>query len=360
MKLRLTKKRIIILVSILLGLALLAGGTFAYIYTAKPFHTGDLTGAAEKYAAQGGTVAGREIQPLSLRESGNLVILQFNDTHFVTADGKDEKTLAAMEEELMSHSPDLVVINGDMLDGFNSKMKTDKRGALCAVADLFERHDQYWAYVPGNNDGEYLGSTEDVAAFLAQSYPHCLLSNEEDLTGATQFVIPVQDAEGQTVHALVFMDSLARDPETNYLTYSCMKKDQADWLRGQLTALKTQAPQAKASIFFHMNTPAFTQAKNEGEAYSDDYAMPDFPDSWSIRGNDIIDSAISAAGNVGLVSIGHLHPAVNWCAFYQGRYYHITRASGYQVTRRPGAVLITIHTYDGNAQRMYDFEEIEF
>ena len=355
MKKSLIKTLVIIGGSVVLALALAIGGVLAYLIKQKPYHTGDLTGSAEQFS-----ITDREIPPLPVRDSGNFVILQFTDTHLVSTKGKDLKTLAAMEEQLLRVMPDLVVITGDMLDGFNSKIVVDKRGALDAIAGIFERHDQYWACVPGNNDGEYLGSSADVAAYLGQNYPHCLISNVEAVAGAAQFVIPLIDADGETVHALLFMDSLARDPETNYLTYGCMKKDQADWLRDQLYALQEDAPLARASVFFHMNTPAFTAVKNEGEAYSEEYGMIDFPDSWSIRGNDIVDKAMATAGNVGLVSIGHLHPRTNQCAFLDGTYYHITRASGYQAVRRPGAALITIHTYDGSPRRLYDFEEIVF
>jgi len=338
-----------------MGLVLLTIGLLGIFRAAKTFHRGDLTGTAEQFS-----IVGLDVPELPVRDSGNFVILQFTDMHLTGTRGKDARTLAAIEEQLISVDPDLVVITGDMLEGFNSKLVADKRGALCAVADIFERHRRFWAWVPGNNDTEYLGSSADVAAFLGQSYPHCLIANAKDVTGATHFVIPVEDAGGEIVHALVFMDSLARDPETNYMTYECMKKNQADWLRVQLNALKTQAPLAKVSVFFHSNTPAFTRAKHEGEPYAGNYAMLDFPDSWTIRGNEIIDRAIADAGSVGLVSIGHLHPGRNWCAFLDGTYYHITRASGYQATSKPGAAVITIHTYDGSPRRLYDFEEIVF
>ena len=349
------KKLLLYLGLAMLGLALLTVGLLAIFTAAKTFHKGDLTGAAEQFS-----VVGREVTPLPVRDSGNFVILQFTDTHLISTRGKDARTLAKMEEQLLRIDPDLVVVTGDMLEGRNSKLVADKRGALCAAADIFERHGRYWAWVPGNSDTEYLGSGADAAAFLGQNYPHCLLSNAEGVAGAVQYVVPIVDAEGGTVHALVFMDSLARDPETNYMTYDCMKKSQADWLRAQLADLKEQAPLAKASVFFHANTPAFTQVKSEGEPYADGYAMPDFPDSWSIRGNEIVDRAIAAAGSVGLVSIGRLHPRANQCAYLDGTYYHITRASGYNAVRRPGAAVITIHTYDGSPRRLYDFEEVVF
>ena len=158
------KKLLIAAGGILLIIAILVCGVFAYIHAAKPFHTGDLTGAADGFS-----IIDREIPALPVRDSGNFVILQFTDTHLIATRKKDAKTLAAMEEHLVAIGPDLVVVTGDMLDGFNSAMVVDKRGALSALADIFERHGQYWAYVPGNNDGEYLGSAADVAAFLAQN-----------------------------------------------------------------------------------------------------------------------------------------------------------------------------------------------
>jgi hypothetical protein len=215
--------------------------------------------------------------------------------------------------------------------------------------------------------GEAAGHRGDVKVSLeyklSEPRVHCLLSNAAEIAGAVQYVVPIVNAEDETVHALIFMDSLGRDPETNFLTYDCMKKNQADWLRAQLQALKAEAPLAKASVFFHANTPAFSTAQKDGEPYAESetyYAMIAFPDSWAIRGNEIVDKAIAAEGNAGLVSIGHLHPAKNACAFLNGTYYHITRASGYQATSRPGAAVITIHTYDGSPRRLYDFKEIIF
>ncbi|MDR0531922.1 MAG: metallophosphoesterase [Oscillospiraceae bacterium] len=338
-----------------LALLLAFAGLFAWNYFKKPFHKGDLTGAAAADAA-----VGRAVPSMDVNGDGDFTILQINDTHLITSRGKDEKTIDAIAAQLDRLKPDLVVAAGDILDGFNSKIFVNKRAALCALADMFELRGQYWAYVPGNNDGEYLGSTADVTAFLAENYAYCILSNPPGLSGETQYAIPLREADGNVVHELIFMDSLMRDPETHYLTYDSFKQDQADWLLAQLTELKEQAPNARASVFFHMNTPAFSEAKNRGEAYAEGYAMIDFPDNWAIQGNYIVDDAMRAAGNVGLVSIGHLHPPVNWCAYLGTTYYHITRPAGYQVTKRPGGAKITIHTADGNPRRLYEFEEIVF
>jgi len=335
------KKKMIIPVSIVAALAVLLGGALLYVRSAKPFHTGDLAGTAAEFPYEG-----REILPMQIRDTGAFVILQFTDTHFTTGKGKDAKTLAAMEAAVDRVRPDLVVITGDMLEGSNSLLHYDKRGALDAAAEVFESREQPWAYVPGNNDGEYLGTSEDVAAYLARYYEYCVLSNEAGLTGATQYAVPLLYADGTVAHELLFLDSLGRDPATNYITYSAMEQDQADWLEARLLALKEQAPLARASVFFHANTPAFSDA---------------IPEVWrNMEGNAIIDQAMEAAGNVGLVSIGHIHPPVNWLAYLGRTYYQVVRPAGYFSTKTPGAAVITIYPGDGTPQRQYSFEEIVF
>ena len=342
------KKKILIPVSIVLALALLLGGAFLYVRSAKPFHTGDLTGTAAQYPYEG-----RETAPMEVRDTGAFVILQFTDTHFTTGKGKDAKTLKAIGDEVDRVRPDLVVITGDMLEGHNSLIFYDKQGATDAIAEMFEHREQPWAYVPGNNDCEYLGTSEDVAAYLAKNYEYCILSNEPGpdgvapfLTGATQYAIPLLYADGTVAHELLFMDSLGRDPDTNYLTYGYFKQDQANWLEGQLMALKEEAPLARASVFFHGNTPAFSDA---------------FEEVWrNTEGSAVVDEAMARAGNVGLVSIGHIHPPVNWLAYLGRTYYQVVRASGYSSTKTPGGVMITIYPGDGNPQRQYSFEEVVF
>ncbi|MDR2753436.1 MAG: metallophosphoesterase [Oscillospiraceae bacterium] len=348
------KKKNRIIGSIVLAAAILAGGAFAYVAIQKPFRTGELTGTPV------GTQIGRAVPPMQVDRNGDFVILQFTDTHLIDVRGKDLKTLDAIAAQVGRVGPDLVVVTGDMLDGLNTKLFADKRASLAAIASLFERRETPWAYVPGNNDGETMGTTAEVVGFLAKNYQFCVLGNKKGLTGETQYAIPLLDEDGVTVHELLFMDSLMRDPETHYVTYDCMKQDQADWLQARLLALKAAAPLARASVFFHMNTPAFTAAKNEGAPYAAGYATSDFPDEWSIDGNQAVDDAMNAAGNVGLVSIGHLHPSQNWCNFLDKTYYHIARPSGYQVAKQPGATKITIHTDEGNPRRQYDFEEILF
>lgn len=313
---------------------------------------GDITGYAKT-----ASIIDREVPDFFINENGDFNILQITDTHLISGETKkDIKTLDTIEKQITELAPNLVVVSGDMIEGNNSKKSYNKKAALQAIGNMFERLNQYWAYVPGNNDGEYLGSLEDVAAFLSQ-YSHCIVSDEENLTGATQYTVDLKNSDGTVVHSLVFMDSLARDANNEY---DYMKADQVEWLKTTLEAKKMLNSAIKVSVFFHMNTPDFAVSGKNGVEYKEGYnTIPtDFYDG--IKGNAAIDDVMKNSGIVGLVSIGHIHPKTNYCSFYNGIYYHITRATGYSAAKNPGCTAVTIHTGVSDAKIMYDFTEIVF
>lgn len=314
--------------------------------------TGDITGYA-----QNNSIIDRAVPSFTVDENGDFTVLQFSDTHLISGNTKkDIKTLDAVKAQINAVKPDLVVISGDMVEGNNKNEKYNKKTALEAVGMLFEDLNQYWAYVPGNNDGEKDGSSADVAAFLSQ-YAHCIISNREDLTGATQYAVDIKNTDGQLLHSLIFMDSLARDAESHY---DYMKVDQVQWAEDVLAEKKSENPQVKCSFFFHMNTPNFAVSGKKGEAYSANYSPVPKNFYEGIDGNAAFDAVVKNAECVGLVSIGHIHPKTNYCSFLNGTYYHIVRAAGYRVAKNPGCVQITIHTAAKDTKDMYTFAEIVF
>lgn len=314
--------------------------------------TGDITGYA-----QNNSIIGRAVPSFTVDENGDFTVLQFSDTHLISGNTKkDIKTLDAVKAKINAVKPDLVVISGDMVEGNNKNEKYNKKTALEAVGMLFEDLNQYWAYVPGNNDGEKNGSSTDVAAFLSQ-YAHCIISNREDLTGATQYAVDIKNTDGQLLHSLIFMDSLARDAKSHY---DYMKADQVQWAEDVLAEKKSETPQVKCSFFFHMNTPNFAVSGKKGEAYSANYSPVPKNFYEGIDGNAAFDAIVKNAECVGLVSIGHIHPKTNYCSFLNGTYYHIVRAAGYRVAKNPGCVQITIHTAAKDTKDMYTFAEIVF
>lgn len=176
-------------------------------------------GSIENYGNYDEQVINRNVPSFTLGEYGDFSILQFSDTHFISGTTKkDVKTLTAVREAVARYKPELVVITGDMVEGENRDAKYNKKNAIQTIATLFEELKQYWAYVPGNNDGEVFGTARDVATLLSE-YEHCILSNVPELTGATQYAVDLYAQNGENkrlVHSLLFLDSLARDENNEY------------------------------------------------------------------------------------------------------------------------------------------------
>lgn len=306
---------------------------------------GDISGYAQTHETE------KELVDLKADENGNFTVLQFTDTHFTTGISfADTLVLTKMKDQIKKYKPDLVVITGDMINDGDSGM-FNKAYVLRTVSGFFEDLGQYWAYVPGNNDGQNYGSTDDVAAYLSQ-YEHCLISDEEDVSGAAQFSVDVLDGE-QMTHSLVFLDTMDYDSEDSEHIYGYVHEDQVLWCKDEIADKKAENPDVTVSVFMHENTPAFQKAARNGKAYKAGYAtIAKSAEQLDIPKNQPLDDVFDESGCVGLVAIGHVHPATAMCSFYNGTYYHIATKTSVSST------LITIHTRENSVRDMYDFKTV--
>ncbi len=321
--------------------SLLGGGELKAEFDKK----GTILGYAEAAQVQ------KELVDFSVGSDGDFTVLQFSDTHFRSmANFSDLYLLNKMKEQIKKENPDLVVVTGDMINDGNSGM-FNKAYVLRTVAEMFEAENQYWAYVPGNNDGLNYGSSEDVTAYLLQ-YEHCLVSDERDISGGAQYSIDIYDDDMLT-HSLVFLDTMDYDNEDDYYKYGYVHEDQVQWCKREINSKKRENPEVNVSVFMHENTPAFQKAAEKGSAYKAMYAtIMKMAGNMDIPKNQPLDDAFSESGCVGLVSIGHVHPATAQCSFYNNTYYSIAP----QTTL--ASVKITIHTSEDNFRDMYDFESL--
>lgn len=341
------KKKIIKIIAIILAVLLVVAGSFCG-YLIYRFNC-DKSNAANSYEA----VYTAEQVKLSADDNGIFKILKINDTHFF--DGlceNDKHTLDDLEIILDKNKCDLIVINGDLVDGFNLKPTYDKFGAIDLIATLIEKYDTPWTFAPGNNDFEIDGSNEDIIAFMMQ-YEHFIYGNAKDINGSMQFVIDVYHND-ELVHSVAVMDSGARKPKA-IGPYQPIAENQAKWLNDEVNTRKV-----KTSVFFHMPTNAFQTAYDSGEAY-DGFDMYNTYPYDEIKNDDVFDNVIKDNKYITLLSCAHQH-SNNMCSFYNGRYYQLSSVSGYSAGRNdfivPSCTLTIINTLDNNPQTMYSFEQI--
>ena len=290
---------------------------------------------------------------LDIAPDGLFKVMKINDTHFF--DGiceKDVQTLSDLKSVLDRTPCDLIIVNGDLIEGFNLKTTYDKYQAIELFAQLIESYHIPWTFAPGNNDGEIDGSNEDVIAFLMQ-YDHFICGNDTYIDGSMQFFIDLK-ADGRLVHSIAVMDSGARKPKA-IGSYDYIKESQINRL---LDGIGER--QVKTSVFFHMPTPAFQSAYDNGEAYGG-FAMYNTYPYDDIERNKLFDDMTEDNEYISLISCAHQH-SNDMCSFYNGRYYQLSSVSGYSAGRNdfivPSCTLTTIDTNEKDVKAMYTFEQI--
>lgn len=306
---------------------------------------GDISGYAETVTFD------RELPDFYADKNGDFTVLQFTDTHFTTMTSLNDRfLLQKMKSQTEKYDPDLVVVTGDMIDDGNDG-KFNKAYVLRTVAEAFEEMDQYWAYVPGNNDGINYGTSEDVVAYLSQ-YEHCLVSDVPEISGGCQYSLDIYD-DSELIHSMLFIDTMDYDNDDPDHTYGYVHADQVQWCEDEIDSKKAENDNVTVSVFLHENTPDFFRAAEKGEKYK--WYYPEVTsqlEKYNIPKNQPLDDVFRNSGCVGLLSMGHKHPAAAECSFYNGIYYHVTPQTVLAST------LITIHTDEDNVREMYDFESV--
>ena len=290
---------------------------------------------------------------LETDEEGEFRVLKINDTHFINGEiESDRRTLEGIKRVLDSTLVDLIVMAGDLVEGFNLNVKYDKEKAIRKFSELMENYDIPWTFIPGNNDGEVDGSTREVISLML-SYEHFITGNVKDVYGDTQFYVDIMH-EGQRVHLLAFLDTGARKPQISG-SYDHLRQSQIANLKSEISTRGV-----KTSLFIHMPSPAFGDAYENGIDYEN---MPKRLSSSykSIPKNALFDKELEGEKLLTLISNGHQH-GNDLCSHYNGRYYQLSSPSGYTAWMpkevSPSVTLTTIDTQESNPQLAYHFEKI--
>lgn len=300
-------------------------------------------------------VLNRELPTLATDANGDFTILQVTDLHLHGNGGKkDKKTLDGVAKLIDGNDFDLVVITGDMVDGYNNDHKYSKEEALKSIAELMEEKEQYWAYTLGNNDGEVCGSNSDIFAYLA-SYEHCLIS-DVGVGGVGNYTINIANGD-KIVHTLIFVDSRMRGDDGKMLV---IDKSQIDWYNTVATEAKSKG--IFTSMFMHVPFLEFAEAYQHGEIIEGYNNRTNTLDINVNPASSQMYDAIISAGNNGLIGTGHTHGS-DYIRFYEDEYLLQVRAAGYsewndKIDR--GGAKIVIHTSATSKRQLYTFNNLNF
>ncbi len=298
----------------------------------------------------------KSLPDIEANENGKVDILMLTDLHILSGNTtKDKKTIAGVTKLIDNNNFDLVVLTGDVFEGYNKKSSFDKPNAVKVIAEMFEDKNQYWAFTSGNNDGEYCGSTLDIMTALS-SYPHALVA-DSNVGGVGNYTIDIIHNKN-IAHTLIFMDSRMRDENNDFISIS---KEQREWYSN----IATNASQNNifTSLFMHIPFIEFLEAYKNGSNFSDYNCHSTAKTINTAKDNSLLlNENIIPLANTKLIATGHTH-GEDYAKLYKDICFLQVRAAGYNAWNDNlpnGGAVITIDINGKDTSSLYSIKNINF
>ncbi len=202
---------------------------------------------------------------LKFNGDGKFTILNISDIQ----DGYPINPLTKdyIEKTLDNVKPDLVILTGDNISGYDVPEKENAEKAIREFMDIFQARNIKVAAVFGNHDDEGTESTKEHQLSVYQSYD-CYVGESgfcyKDRVGTYNLPIMKSDGSGYGFN-LWLTDSGTYNTENDYGGYACVYKEQIEWYKetsAMLTAENGGKPVPSIN-FQHIIVPEIYDALKE-------------------------------------------------------------------------------------------------
>lgn len=179
-----------------------------------------------------------EDDTLKFNKDGKFTILNISDIQ----DGYplNELTRDYIIKTIDMVMPDLIVLTGDNISGYDVPEEEDAENAIREFMDIFEEKGIRVAAVFGNHDDEETKSTKEHQLSIYESYD-CYVGKAgfciEDRVGTYNLPIMKSDGSGYGFN-LWLTDSGTYNTENDYGGYAAVYKEQIDWYKKTAAKLK--------------------------------------------------------------------------------------------------------------------------
>lgn len=177
---------------------------------------------------------------LQFNENGKFTILNISDIQ----DGYPINSLTKdyIEKTVDKVNPDLIVLTGDNISGYDVHEKEDAEKAIREFMDIFEAREIPVAAVFGNHDDEETKLTKEEQLEVYESYD-CYVGEKgfciKDRVGTYNLPIMKNDGSGYGFN-LWLTDSGTYNTENDYGGYACVYKEQIEWYKETAEKLKEE------------------------------------------------------------------------------------------------------------------------
>lgn len=225
----------------------------------------------------------------------------------------NEKTYQFIKDMTVAKSPDLVIINGDLVmhDSFSSSTSYFVR-----YAEIFEELKTPWSFTFGNHDLDGRYTVWDVEAedesgqcskqtlldYFDENYSYCLAYSHPECEGEGNHTINIRKPNGALIYSLFLFDC---EYNQRTFTYNSVPTiEQVDWYRNTIQSISNSEygvdsdQVIKSMIFNHVGVPEFYNAWqlawNNGNPTSDYFYGHLLEGDYSTKNNENEDYQIFA------------------------------------------------------------------
>lgn len=177
---------------------------------------------------------------LRFNKDGKFTILNISDIQ----DGYPLNPLTKdyIEKTVEKVKPDLIVLTGDNISGYDIPEEDDAEKAIREFMDVFQERNIKVAAVFGNHDNEETKSTKEHQMSVYESYD-CYVGERgfciEDRVGTYNLPIIKSNGNGYGFN-LWLTDSGTYNTENDYGGYACVYKEQIEWYKETAENLKKE------------------------------------------------------------------------------------------------------------------------
>lgn len=268
-------------------------------------------------------------------------ILLLSDLQLEANPFVDTATLSMIDDLVKRTDPDLILTDGD-----NTYMPL--QAVMAGV--LVRRLDRYgipWDVTLGNHDAQFLADRNWHANLYASGTHSLFQAGPSNIHGVGNHALRVTDPAGNTLVALVLMDSNAQRLYADGMAYDAIYPDQIRWYEWLMAGLARDGRRTPSLLFFHIPLPEYQKLSDEwaaGRLPADSFIGENRETVCAAPVNSGLFAAVKASGSTTHIFTGHDH--INCLsATYEGvrlTYGLKTGADSYSDPDLQGGTLITI------------------
>ena len=246
---------------------------------------------------------------LRFNENNEFTILQLTDLHYGNSSINNLKTQALTDRLLKLVKPDLVVVTGDAISGYEWKGQGPfYRSLWKTFTDPFVKHKTFYAYVFGNHDTEADYTNQDIAR-LEKTHPYSLFNGDSNIDRASLSnyrleVLSSFESRQTRPSALLWMfDTKNKGCVDVENSYGCITSNQLRWYDKASKSINKKYDQKIDGLaFFHIPTPEFINISNFDTVYGKKRELVSCP-----KVNTGVIAAFQKNKNIKAVFVGHDH-----------------------------------------------------